>query len=162
MAVLSDWPGGRFDQIALLTTDLYAAMAGYAATLGVSFQVFEVDETNSAFSGSSPTFRTRFGVAVAGMCSLEIIQPVSGTTIHSEHLRTRGPGLHHMGVYVERLADAESGLLGRGYRKLMEGSIQRLGRFAYFEARDLQCIVESLELSMELPLFLAERARRYP
>jgi hypothetical protein len=137
-------------------------MDGYITTLGVSFEVFEVDETNSAFSGSSAAFRTRFGVAMVGTSSIEIIQPVSGTTFHSEHLRTRGPGLHHIGVYVERLEDAETGLVGRGYQKLMEGSIRHLGKFAYFEARDMHCIVEPLELSMELPWFLAERARRYP
>src|SRR4051812_3456946 len=132
MALLSGWPGGRVDQVALLTSDLHAAMAGYHATLGVSFQVFEVDETNSGFSGSSATFRTRFGVALVGLSSIEIIQPVSGTTIHSEHLRSRGPGLHHLGVYVDRLTDVEKSLAGRGYTKLMEGRIDRLGQFAYF------------------------------
>jgi hypothetical protein len=162
MALLGDWPGGRVDQIALLTPDLHAAMDAYVATLGVSFQVFEVDETNSVFSGSSASFRTRFGVALAAGSSIELIQPVSGTTIHSEHLRTRGPGLHHIGVYVPRLSDAEAALSGRGYRKLMEGNIERLGQFAYFEAGGLGCIVEPLQLSMELPLFLMERAKRYP
>ena len=134
-------------------------MAAYHASLGVQFRVFEVTEANSAFSGSSPMFRTRIAVALAGLTSIEIIQPVAGTTIHSEHLRTRGPGLHHLGAYVENLADAVASLSGRGYRKLMEGRIDHLGEFAYFEADDMHCILEPLQLSVEWPLFLARNAR---
>jgi Glyoxalase/Bleomycin resistance protein/Dioxygenase superfamily len=93
---------------------------------------------------------------------LEIIQPVAGTTIHSEHLKTRGPGLHHLGVYVDSLPKATHALSGRGYRKIMEGQIDRLCEFAYFEATEMHCILEPLHLSIELPLFLAGNAQSYP
>jgi methylmalonyl-CoA/ethylmalonyl-CoA epimerase len=159
---LGPWPGGRVDQIALITPDLQPAMDAYVATVGVRFHVFEVDERNSSFSGSSARFRTRIAVAPAGLTAIELIQPISGKTIHSEHLRTRGPGLHHIGIYVDSLADAIKILRRRGYQKLMQGKIDRLGHFAYFEANDMHCIVEALQFSIESPLFLADQAKVYP
>jgi hypothetical protein len=137
-------------------------MDAYVATMGVRFHVFEVDERNSSFSGSSARFRTRIAVAPAGLTTIELIQPISGNTIHSEHLRTRGPGLHHVGIYVDSLPSALKTLRLRGYQKLMQGKINRLGQFAYFEANDMHCIVEALQFSIEFPLFLADQAKLYP
>ena len=159
---LASFPGGHVDQLALLTPNLQPAMDAYIATLGVHFRVFEVNETNSAFSGSSARYRTRFAVAQAGLTTIEIIQPISGKTIYSEHLKSRGPGLHHVAIHVDPLEDAVKSLSRRGYKKLMEGRIDRLGEFAYFEARDMHTIVEALHLSLEFPFFLHERTERYP
>ena len=161
MAPLGGFLGGHVDQIALLVPDLEAAMDGYVASLNVSFAVFDITEANSTLSGSSPQFRVRIAVALAGLVSIELIQPAAGTTLHSQHLAARGPGLHHMGVYVSNLAKAKVGLAARGYRSIMEGQIQGLGEFAYFEAPDMHCIVEPLHLSVSLPLFLARNAETY-
>jgi hypothetical protein len=46
-------PAGHLDQIGIVVPDLNAAMDGYIATLGVAFQVFDMDQTTSSFSGSS-------------------------------------------------------------------------------------------------------------
>lgn len=80
------------DQAALIVPDLEAAMDAYAATLDVKFGVFEVTEPASSFSGSSPQFRIRIAVALAGLTSIELIQPVSGVTLYSQHLESRGHG----------------------------------------------------------------------
>jgi glyoxalase/bleomycin resistance protein/dioxygenase superfamily protein len=161
MAPLAGLLGGRIDQIGIVVPDLKTAMDGYIASLGVTFQVFQVDESMADFSGSSPQFRIRFAVAPAGLSSIELIQPVAGTTIYSVHLQARGPGIHHLGVYVDSLPDAKKGLRQRGYKALLEGSIRNLGQFAYFEAPDMHCIVEPLELSPGLALFVAENAEWY-
>jgi glyoxalase/bleomycin resistance protein/dioxygenase superfamily protein len=154
-------PLPHLDQLGIVVPNLNVAMDGYIATLGVAFQVFEVDETNSSFSGSSPNFQLRFAVALIGLSSIELIQPVSGSNIYSGRLKNRGPGIHHIGVYVPDLEAAGQGLNQRGYQPLMQGQIQGLGRFAYFEAPDMHLIVELLQLSVELPLFLAEYGAWY-
>lgn len=153
--------GGHVDQVALVVPDLESAMDGYVANLNLSFGVFEVTEVNATLSGSSPQFRVRIAVAQAGPVSVELIQPVTGTTLYSKHLETRGPGLHHLGVYVLDLAQARSHLAARGYQPILEGSIKDLGEFAYFEAPDMHCIVEPLHLSVKFPLFLARNAATY-
>ena len=161
MPRVADLPSGHLDQIGIVVPDLRVAMDGYIANLDVTFQVFEVDEASSSFSGSSSSFRIRFAVALIGFSSIELIQPLSGLTIYSEHLKNRGPGIHHIGVYVTNLPNAKRRLKRRGYKALMEGQIRGLGRFAYFEAPDMHCIIELLQLSVTLPLFLAEKATLY-
>ena len=161
MSLIAGLSAGRLDQLGLVVPDLKPAMDGYISTLGVTFQVFEVDESNSSFSGSSAAFRLRFGIALMGLSSIQLIQPVAGETIYSDHLRTRGPGMHHIGVYVTSVDAASDELRQRGYSKLMAGHIDRLGRFAYFDAPDLHTIVEPLQLSIGLPCFLAEKSCTY-
>ena len=152
---------GRVDQIALLVPNLEAAMDAYIATLGVSFSVFEVNEKTSSFSGSSPQFRIRIAVALAGLLTVELIQPVSGVTLYSKHLESRGSALHHTAVHVHDLAKAAGSLAERGFRSILEGRIRGLGKFCYFEAPHLPCILEVLQLSFSFPVFLAKHAKRY-
>jgi catechol 2,3-dioxygenase-like lactoylglutathione lyase family enzyme len=152
---------GRVDQIAFIVPDLEAAMDAYIAKLGVTFGVFEANESMSAFSGSSSRFRIRIAVALAGLLSIELIQPVSGVTLYSKHLDAHGGGLHHLGVYVDNLAKARKLFAGPEYPCVLEGSIRGLGKFAYFEAPDLHCVFELLQLSLSFPLFLAKNAQWY-
>jgi hypothetical protein len=161
---MTPWSGllpGRVDQIAVLTPDLEAAMDAYIANLGVTFGVFEANEATSAFSGSSRQFRIRIAVALAGSLAIELIQPVSGATLYSKHLESRGAGVHHIGVNVDDLAKARKALAARGYRSILSGRIRGLGRFAYFEAPDMHCTLELLQLSLSFPLFLAANAKWY-
>ncbi len=149
------------DRIGIVVRKLEHGMNAYAETLGATFSVFEVDESTSRFSGSSPAFQTRFAVAQIGLLSIELIEPVAGTTIHSEHLETSGPGIHHLGFYVRSLARSMEQLRKKGYTVSMEGEIAGLGKFAYFDAPDLHCTVEVLQLSLTWPLFLARHATPY-
>jgi len=86
--------------IGVVVPDLNAAMNAYISALGIKFSVFEVDETNSVFSGSSDAFRLRIGFGTLGPSAMELIQPVSGETIHSRFLSERGGGIHHLGFLV--------------------------------------------------------------
>jgi hypothetical protein len=158
---LAGLPHGRVDQIASVVPDLEAAMDGHIAALGVTFSVFEVDETNSTCSGSSKKFRIRIAVALAGLLTIELIQPVSGVTLYSKHLDSRGSGLHHLGVHVPDLGKAKRALTRRGNPLLLDGAIDGLGKFAYFEVAEMHCILEVLQLSLSLPLFLLEHAEVY-
>lgn len=161
MAPLSGLLGGHIDQVAAVVPNLEVAMDSYIASMAASFQVFEVDQTISAFSGSSPQYRIRIAVALVGLSSIEIIQPTSGVTFYSKYLEVHGPGIHHIGVYVDSLAKAKQGLESSGFRTILDGQIRYLGEFAYLEAPDKSCVLEPLQLSSKLPLFLAKHAKHY-
>jgi len=75
------------DQLGIVVPELEKAMDAYVVNFGVRFQVFEVDDTMSQFSGSTRRFRVRFGLGQVGGLSIELIQPVSGRTIHQEFLK---------------------------------------------------------------------------
>ncbi|MGH7867495.1 MAG: VOC family protein, partial [Candidatus Dormibacteraceae bacterium] len=137
-------------------------MDSWHKNLGTSFSVFEVDETNSRFSGSVPKFKLRFGYGLMGPSAIELIQPLGGETIYSQYLLERGPGLHHLGFLVANLAASRSQLASEGYSLLMEGSIDELGAMAYYRLRGGHCVIEPLQLSIELSLFLTKRATAYP
>lgn len=146
----------------IIVADLGAAMNSWHRNLGLSFRVFETDETNSRFSGSGPRFKLRFGYGLMGLSAVELIQPLEGETLYSQYLTDRGPGFHHLGFLVADLAASKRRLESEGCSLLMEGSIDELGVLAYYRVQDGHCIIEPLRLSIELPLFLARRATTYP
>lgn len=136
-------------------------MDSWHKSLGISFSVFEVTESNSQFSGSALKFTLRFGYGIMGLPAIELIQPLDGETLYSQVLRERGSGLHHLGFVVADLAASRQELESAGSSLLMEGIIDELGSLAYHRAQDDHCILEALKLSIELPLFLARRATSY-
>ena len=112
--------------IGVVVPDLNAAMNAYISALGIKFSVFEVDETNSVFSGSSDAFRLRIGFGTLGPSAMELIQPVSGETIHSRFLSERGGGIHHLGFLVSGFSKVKKQLDALRCRSLMEGAIKGL------------------------------------
>lgn len=145
----------------IVVNDLKRAMDGYIADFGYTFYQFEVNETNATLSESSATFSLRFGLGQLGMSLVELIQPVSGTTLYSQHLVQRGPGLHHLAFSTLDLAAARNGLAARQYTCLQDGNIRGLVDFSYYDAADLSCIVEPLQFSCDLVAFLVQNAKPY-
>jgi hypothetical protein len=66
-----------------------------------------------------------------------------------------------VGFWVEDLKSAKKRFEERSSSMLMEGTIDELGSFAYYHAPDLHCIVEPIQFSVGLPIFLAKRAKSY-
>jgi hypothetical protein len=146
----------------IIVADLVPAMDSWRMNLGISFSVFEANETNSRFSGSGPDFKLRIGYGLMGVSAIELIQPLEGETIYAQYLRAHGPGIHHLGFLVTDLATSRQQLESHGCSLLMEGAIEELGAMAYYRSQDGHCIIEPLQLSLDLPLFLARRATSYP
>jgi len=144
--------------VGVIVPNLEGAMDAYASNFDVRFSVFEMDETSSTLTNASKAFKLRIAFGQVALSAIELIQPVAGQTIHADFLNENGPGVHHLGFYVEDLEDAKSDLERRGYSLLTAGDIKNLGAFAYYRAPDMYCVVEPLQLSVRLPLFLAEHA----
>ena len=147
--------------VGLVVSDLDAAMNGYSENFGYGFFQFEVNQGNATLSESSLTFSLRFGIGQLGPNLMELIQPVSGTTIYSRFLAERGPGLHHLAFSVTDLAGARKQLDAYGYRCVQNGTIRGLVDFSYYTAQGVACIVELLQLSCNLLGFLVQNARAY-
>ena len=145
----------------LVVTDLDAAMNGYSRNFGYTFFEFEVTQDNATLSGSSATFTLRLGIGQLGLNLIELIQPVSGTTIYSRYLAQRGPGLHHLAFSVTDLVGARKRLASDGCPCLQDGTIRGLVDFSYYDVQAMACIVEPLQLSCNLLAFLVQNARAY-
>jgi methylmalonyl-CoA/ethylmalonyl-CoA epimerase len=97
-------------------------------------------------------------VANAGPTRLELVQPISGDTVHLEFARKNGYGkVHHFGLAVDNMQESLEIARRAGFTVTMEGSGYGLdgdGHFAYLDTEDAFGI--TLEL-MERP-----RRRRTP
>ena len=83
-----------------------------------------------AFEAASTTYRGRpsalvahVSLAYAGDLQLELIQPVSGESVHTEFLAAYGPGLHHVCFATDDLDAACARAEEAGHAVAMRGSM---------------------------------------
>ena len=119
--------------VGIVVSDLEAAMNGYIKDLGYRFFQFEVNEGNASLSESSTTFSLRFGMGQLGLSFVELIQPISGTTLYSTYLAENGPGLHHLGYSALDIDAARKQFAASGYNCLQTGKINGLVEFSYYQ-----------------------------
>lgn len=145
------------NQIALVVEDLDAAVRRYWDVLGIGpWRIYTYGPPlvkDMTYRGRPHEHRMRLAIAYAGDLMLELIQPLSGENIYVEHLRRKGPGLHHVGVGVPSLAEAVAKAGAAGFQVLQSGRGQGLhgdGGYAYLDTEDLLgMIVELIEFPKE-------------
>ncbi|HLJ58434.1 MAG TPA: VOC family protein [bacterium] len=145
---------GRIGQIALVVRDLDKAMRAYWEILGVGpWRVYTYGPPlvrDMTYRGRKQDYRMRLALAQARDLTLELIQPLSGESLYTEHLQQKGEGLHHVGFVVDSLTEAiaEAAKLrlpvlqsGRGYG--LDGD----GGYAYLDTESqLGMIAELIEI----------------
>ena len=98
-------------QIAWVTPDLDATEKALTGLLGVRkwVRIPDVHFAPDACSylGKPADFVASISLSYLGDMQLELISPVRGQNIYSDHLRDSGPGLHHICIEAE-----SSGLAG--------------------------------------------------
>ena len=82
------------------------------------------------FAAATTTYRTRaselvahISLAYAGDLQLELIQPVSGESVHTEFLAAHGPGLHHVCFATDDVDAACARAEQAGHFVAMRGSM---------------------------------------
>jgi catechol 2,3-dioxygenase-like lactoylglutathione lyase family enzyme len=93
---------GPIDQVAYVVDDLEAALPGYEALFG-PFEVAVAPLRDCAIRGRRADCTLKLAVNRAGPIEVELIEVLDGETPHTEHLRKRGPGLHHVRYRVDDL-----------------------------------------------------------
>ena len=105
------------------------------------------------YRGRRQDYRMRLALAHAGQTMVELIQPLAGPNLYDEHLKRKGEGLHHIGVFVPSFDEAVAEVKQRGYAVLQSGrGYGRLGDggFAYLDTeRELGLILELIEIPKE-------------
>jgi hypothetical protein len=150
-------PGGsRFGvpvgQLALVVPDVDASIRAYWSLLGIGpWRIYTVGDglTDVTYRGQPARFKIRYGLALSGDLTMEIIQPLEGPSIWHEYLERRGASLHHFNFYVDDF-DAAVALIGdEGWSAVQTGDgfgASRDGRFAYYEHSDaIGCLVELVQ-----------------
>jgi len=149
--------GQTINQVALVVEDLDAAVRRYWERFGIGpWRIYTYQAPlvkRMTYRGRPQDYRMRLALARMGEVTIELIQPLSQENIYTEHLRQKGPGLHHIGIIVPSIDDAIAGAAKSGVRVLQSGGGHGLhgdGAFAYMDTENaLGMIVEFIELPKE-------------
>lgn len=124
-------------QVAWVTDDLEATEKALGSQFGVTAWTRMGDvhfgPETCTYRGRPADFHALVSLAYSGELQLELIQPVSGESIYSEHLRAHGPGLHHTCFDVDDIDVAVDAASADGWECVQRGSMAGLMEFAYLE-----------------------------
>ena len=102
------------------TIDFFASVFGWGP-----WSVIELDMKDCLYRGEICDARLKLAFAQSGSVELELIQVLEGETIHTEFLREKGEGLHHLRFKVDdldaKLADLEKEGIEVTFRKNLNG-----------------------------------------
>lgn len=91
------------DQVAFVVEDLDDGMERFGSILGVSpWQVYRFEPprlTDTTFRGRQREFSMALALADVGGTMFELIEPLTGESLYTEHLEDHGEGLHHIACF---------------------------------------------------------------
>jgi len=118
---------GPIMQVAWVTDDLDATEAALSAMFGVTrwtrLPDIRFGPDACTYRGRPADFVADISMAYSGDLQLELIRPVSGVSIYTEHLERHGAGLHHVCVEVDDMAGAVAAVRAAGHEIVQEGSM---------------------------------------
>jgi len=133
----------QIDQVGIVVRDLDRAMQFYSSTFGIGpFRIVEL-EREGVIRGKATPFHLRLAIAQVGSVAFELIQSLDDVSIHNEHLRAKGEGLHHLGFYVEDMDARIAELAKRGISVLQSAHTER-GGFAYLDTEGIAGVIFEL------------------
>jgi methylmalonyl-CoA/ethylmalonyl-CoA epimerase len=96
----------RFDQIGVAVRNVDAAARFMQTSFGIECLTLEMPRAHASLRGREVEFVARIGIAKVGELDLELMEILEGEHIVKEFLDRNGPGLHHLGIYVDDLQAA--------------------------------------------------------
>ncbi len=156
----------HFFQVAYVVPEIASAEDWFQRTLGVRGFTRLADVHLAAgceYRGQPSDCLLHLSLGSLGDTQVELIESVRGESIYTEHLRDRGPGLHHVAFLVP---DFDAVLEGMARGQIPLASRGALGpgmRFAYFDCQGPGfSLVEILDFDRATRDFMStlrERAR---
>lgn len=145
-------PQRQPDQIALVVDDLDASMRTWSLLLGTgTWRVYSYGPGLMEYHtvrGEVTNYGMRLGLFGANP-QLELIESTLEPNIYAEQRQVQGPGLHHVGYFIESIADLEDAFREYGISPIQTGRGYGLdgdGGFAYYELPGFECLVEFIEV----------------
>ena len=94
----------EIEHVCIVVRDRGKAMQRFSALTGAGFsRVFDVVHSEGIVYGKKTHFEGKLAFAQVGPTEIELIEPVKGESIWGEFLRTKGEGVHHLGIFVPDL-----------------------------------------------------------
>ena len=113
-------------QLGFVVRDTAETARYYEQVFGLGpWSIMEGKTTDCTNRGESTTVHGKIGVAQVGPVQFELIQIMEGESIHSEFLRDKGEGLHHIGFHVRDLDARLQACEEAGIEVLQTGTINQ-------------------------------------
>jgi len=124
------------------------------STLSIGpWNIWTIEPTESTVRGQASPFSFRVALAEVGSSSYELLAPLAGESVYTEHLEEHGEGFHHTCLAypsLEAMREAKAELLRQGRELVQGGSVGDAAEFVYFMIPEIGSVVELLYLG-ELP-----------
>ena len=138
------WRGGGqvFDQVGIVVRDMDAALRYFTQSLRIGpWRVYEHGPvlSKAIFNGEPATWKVLVALSPWDVRpQIELVQPVSGDSVHHRFLAERGEGVQHYGMIPEDYDAACQDLTNGGVPCVQEAAgygVSGDGRNAYFDTR---------------------------
>lgn len=140
-----------FKQTAFVVRDLEASAAAFWTHFRMGpwtgWTITPEMVRDAHYRGRHARFSFRHALAWRDGVQFELVQPLEGESLFSEHLNARGEGLHHIGMYVTDIDTACAEMEARGFRAVQGAAgfgAEGDGQFCYFETDDPICSIVEL------------------
>jgi methylmalonyl-CoA/ethylmalonyl-CoA epimerase len=145
--------GVRVDQVAFIVENLDQAMGRWSAFYpGEEWTIYTYGPDNVVdlrYLGQPGRYSMRLAF-IGRDPQIELVEPLDGPSIYHDWIAAHGFGMHHLGFYVARIADAIGAFERAGRPTLQSGRGYGLdgdGGFAYFDFEDIFAIhLEAIEV----------------
>lgn len=138
---------GPIDQVAYVVDSLETSLPRYEALFG-PFEIVDSPLRDCWYRGRQVDCHLRLAVNREGPLEIELIEVVGGEAPHSEHLKTRGEGLHHVRFRVDDLEARLAALEAAGFVTIFIKRFAPAVAFAYLETppETGRSVIELLQL----------------
>jgi len=134
------------EQIGIVVRDLDRAMEYYTSTFGWGpFEVHIADLNGVLYRGQLSDCKLKLAMTRSGPIEIELIQVLEGETPHTEFLRERGEGLHHLRFRIPDLDTILAEWAKLGIRPIWSKSYPEFGvAFAYMDTTAIGGVMTEL------------------
>ena len=132
---LTQLPFASFDHFGVVVRDMKKALASYGAFGIGPFEPLRLEAFERKLHGKPvDDIQQELRMGQFGQTQLELIQPISGESVHSNFLRTRGEGINHIGFEVDDIERETERMISSGFKLVYQGKFKPSGGMAYFES----------------------------
>ena len=144
--------------IGMVVADRDATIARYRDELGLGpFQTFP-GELRANVRGADTRFSLGIGFVWLGNTMLELLEPLDDRSPHAEWLAEHGEGIHHLGYFVESIAEQLGPVEGSELTWLMDDATgpENVPTWGYLEGVAGGMVIELIERNPESERFFEE------
>jgi methylmalonyl-CoA/ethylmalonyl-CoA epimerase len=133
--VSTQLPFEKFDHFGVVVRDMEKALASYQAFGIGPFERLHLTAFERRLHGRpADDIQQILRMGKIGQTRLELIQPISGESVHLNSLRDRGEGINHLAFKVDAIDQEIARMISKGLRLAYYAKFDPSGGMAYFES----------------------------